>query len=324
MTVTAADQVMLPYDSQFSYAGVQYACKSLSLAYSRMIIEDPDTLRGLVTGVALEMAARRWLEEQPVRYNRLSAAAFTDPRRFDLAIGGRRCNLKSILIANKREITRLHAHPGELLKIQVAIPIEELETDQMNEQDIYLFGFVTGLSARHPADTEKALASEQPVYLMRGLPAGTWGGASPWQSLGGLVLKSNARETMHIEVSGLGANREPLLDKLELPPRVRTSVNADYFAVQYLRVDRPPDGEVGLHSPALGLTELIAPTDWWNIWVYGMRVYLCGWISKHDFRAESQRPDATFPPAVARNRVLPISALQPMSTLATLAKRFGA
>jgi hypothetical protein len=326
MTFTASDIIILPYDTQFSYAGVQYARNSLGRSYNRTAIDNPDDLRRLVTGVAFEMATRRWLEAQPVRYNRLNALTFTDPHRFDLAIGGRRCNLKSALISSKKDITQLHANPGWLLDALAAIPPEEVESDQMGEQDIYIFGFVTALEARHSVDTQKAVAKDLPVYLINLPPSGSWGGGGQWRSLGGLVLKSSASEAVSIEIGGLGGHREPLNDRIKLPSLTRISAHSDYFAVTYLRAATPPNGTIGLHSPVLNVTHLIEPTDWANIWVYGMRVYLCGWINKHDFRTESQRlllQDTVKPHYLAgnRSRAMPVSALRPMAELAAIAQK---
>lgn len=326
MPLTATDIVIAPYDNQFSYAGVQYARDSLNRSYSHSSIDNPDDLRKLVTGIAFEMATRRWLEAQPVRYNRLNALAFTDPHRFDLAIGGRRCNLKSTLLSNKSEISSLHAGPGWLLDALAAIPPEEVESDQMGEQDIYIFGFVTALEARHSEDTRKAMAKDLPMYLINLPPSGHWRDGGQWQSLGGLVLKSNADEAVSIEIGGLGAHRDALNDRLKLEPRTRTSPASDYYAVTYLRAAAPISGTIGLHSPVLNTTHLIEPTEWSNIWVYGMRIYLCGWINKHDFRTESQRmlpQDAVKPFQLSgtRNRAMPVSALRPMAELAAIAQK---
>src|SRR3990172_8426068 len=64
--ISASDLIVLPYDPQYSRAGVQYARDSLHYTYNRMKLNTADRLRKIVAGIAFEMAARRWLEAQGV------------------------------------------------------------------------------------------------------------------------------------------------------------------------------------------------------------------------------------------------------------------
>ncbi len=326
--LSPSDLIVLPYDPQYSRAGVQYARDSLHFTYNRMKLNTADRLRKIVAGIAFEMAARRWLEAQGVAYSRLGATAFTDPDRFDLAIGGRRCDLKSYLIYDRSKIIALRADPGWALDAEALIPDDQFETERMGENDIYLFGMVAGLEAHHSTDTQKAAAKKLPVCLMHTPPRAIWANERQWRSLGSLTLKSNTGAPITVEIGGQGAKREAVRERLKLPPREPALAKGEYFSVSYLSVPRLPDGAIGLRSSALRQTHVVNSVDWANIWVYGQSVTLCGWMNKHDFRAKSRLlPPGSVVKQYRRttitNRALPMRELRPMAALAELAKKYG-
>jgi hypothetical protein len=84
-----------------------------------------------------------------------------------------------------------------------------------------------------------------------------------------------------------------------------------------------PDGVVEVHSPTLGETHKIAPLDWANIWVYGLEVFMAGWLTKAEFRAQSQLlPAGTtvkqYRQTQVDNRAVPVRELRPLAELAQL------
>lgn len=324
--LTSADILVLPYDEQFSRAGVQYARDSLHFTYNRSKPEGADRLRKRVTGIAFEMATRRWLEAVSIRYDRLGATLLGDPDQFDLAIGGRRCDLKGQLIFEKSKITNLHADPSWLLDTAALVPEDQLMSERLGENDVYLFGFVTGLEARHSTDTEKAAAKGLPVYMIHTPAREVWANLDPWQSLGDLVFKSNGAAPLRIEIGGQDGQHKAVRERVKLPPHTRMTALRDYYSVLYLGTPKIPAAAVGLHSSALKQTQIVEPLDWENIWLYGQRVYLGGWLNKHDFRERSRRlPSNTLvkqthsTPGAAR--ALPFSELRPMAELVEIAVR---
>ena len=327
--LSPADIVLIPYDPQFSRAGVQYARDSLHFTYNRMRLSTADRLRKIVTGIAFEMATRRWLESQHIRYSRLGATAFTDADRFDLAIGGRRCDLKCSLIYDKNKITALHADPIWALEAEALVPEDQFESERMGENDLYVFGFVTGLEARHSTDSEKAIAKRLPACLVHTPPRESWADGVPWKSLGEIVIKSDLNEPITVEMGGQDEKRRAGRERVRLFPHTRTVLKHEYFSMLYLALPRLPGNVIGLHSAALGLTHVIEPVDWGNIWIYGQRVYLCGWLNKHDFRETSRHLPARsvvkqYNRTATNNRALPIRELRPMAELAEIARRHNA
>lgn len=325
MPLKAADIVALPFDDQYALAGVQYARDSLHYTYNRMGLPTAARLRKIVAGVVFEMAFRRWLEAQDVPYDLLGATHFTERDRYDIGLGGRRCDLKSFLLRSKAAIRSVRTDPGWLLDASALVPVDQLISTHLGPKDIYIFGFVAGLEARSLADSRQAQMHAAPAYMIYPLAARQWARPRAWRPLGPLALKSNARAPVRVEVGGLGEDRQALREEIELQPRVRVELRPDFFAVLYLHAAAIPTAQIGLHSPVLQSTALIAPYEWKNIWLYGQRIYLCGWMNKHEFRKKSER---LLPGSLTKqyrrtktiNRALPIDALRPIQQLADLVK----
>src|SRR5260221_13058090 len=133
-------------------------------------------LRKIVAGVAVELAFRRWLQAQAVPFDLLGATHFTEKDKYDLRLGGRRCDVKSFLISDRTQIATLRRDPAWLNAAEALVPEDQLQSDRLEEQDIYLFGFLAGLETRSAADLDKALRAEQPVYLIHTLSQPRWRG----------------------------------------------------------------------------------------------------------------------------------------------------
>ena len=100
---------------------------------------------------------------------------------------------------------------------------------------------------------------------------------------------------------------------------------SEYYSLLYLHAARPPEGVLGVRSPALRDTHLIAPADWMNIWVYGMEIFIAGWLTKGEFRAKSRRLPAgssvkQYPRTQTDNRAVRVTALRPPRELAALVR----
>lgn len=322
-----AEILRLPFDATLTRAGIEYAKRSLHFTYNRMGLGAGARLRKIVAGVAVELAFRRWLEAGGVAYDLLGATHFTERDEYDLRLGGRRCDVKSFLISDRAKITALRRDPAELLRAEALVPEDQLRSETLSENDIYLFGFLAGLETRGAEALRRALAAEQPVYLLHALQPAHWRGARhTWRSLGRLVLKANTAEALELEVGGLDQSHGALTQRLHLAPRTRVVTPAEYFALLYLHADRLPGGTVGVRSPALRETLLVAPSDWVNIWVYGLEIFLAGWLTKAEFRAKSRPlPTGTavwqYPRTQTDNRAVPVTQLRPVSQLAALAQR---
>lgn len=314
----------LPYDASLTLAGIEYAKKSLHFTYNRMGLGAGARLRKIVAGVAVELAFRRWLEAGGVPYDLLGATPFTERDHYDLRLGGRRCDVKSFLISDRPKISALRGDPAELRAAEALVPEDQLRSETLADNDIYLFGFLAGLETRTAEALRRALLAEQPVYLLHAIQPARWRGAEAWRSLGRLVLKGDTAEALDVDVGGQDQSHAARVHRLRLAPRTPTVVPFEYYALLYLHAARLPGGAVGVRSPALRETQLVRPGDWANIWIYGLEIFLAGWLTKAEFRARGRRLPAgaavwQYPRTQTNNHAVPVTQLRPVSELAALA-----
>ncbi len=281
--ISTADFLHLPYTPDLTAGGIAYACHSLPHIYDRIGSSPFDRLRHIVAGTAVELAFRRYLTQQNIPFDVKGATLFTDPDRYDVSLGGRRCDIKSFLISYRSQITSLRADLGLALKAPALVPVDQYSSEGHADNDLYLFAFMTGLVAASPDDVKKALSVGQPVHLIHCMPK-TWTRPQKWIPLGPLVLKSESDEALTLEIGGQDAGRDFLTQAIELPPRTRLEVDAGFYSLAYIHVNSRPGARLGIYSPSRRETYLIESVEWSNIWVYGMDIFLAGWITREEFR----------------------------------------
>ena len=319
MAVTAPDLISLPYTSDLTEGGIAYAVRSLPYTYDRMGGSPFDRLRRIVAGVAVELAFRRHLGEIGVPFDVKGATPFTDPDRYDVSLGGRRCDLKSFLITHRKQITEMRRRPGVVLEAPALVPADQHAAAGRSDDDVYIFAFLSALIAASKADVAKAQDAGQAVHLIHVMPD-AWGKPQYWNPLGPLALKSESKSRLQIELSGQDAERGFLSRTVELAPQERIEIQDPFYALSSVHVNAIPSARLGVHSPARKETHLIAPADWGNIWIYGMSILLAGFLTRGQFRREA----VPIPPGSrvfqynqtrAKNLAVPISDLKPMSYL---------
>ena len=280
--ITSSDLIHLPYTRNLNEGGIAYALRSLPYTYNRMGGSPYDRLRRIVAGVAVELAFRRYLTEQNVPFDVKGATPFTEPDRYDVALGGRRCDIKSFLITYREQIKEMKRNPQVVLRAPALVPSDQNAAEGHSDKDIYLFVFLSGLIAASQSDIQKVIYKKQPHYLVHALPD-SWMRPSKWNTLGALTLKSESAETQIVEIGGQDEGRETRSLEVELPPNTRVQIKDEFHSVSYIHSKSLPDARIGIHSPAQNETHLISPTDWGNIWVYGMDILLAGWLTRETF-----------------------------------------
>ncbi|HEX8993003.1 MAG TPA: hypothetical protein VF784_15080 [Anaerolineales bacterium] len=281
--ISTDDLLCLPFTPDLTEAGIRFACHSLPHVYERMGSAHFDRLRRIVAGISVELAFRRHLIRQNVPFDVKGAIPFTEPDRYDVSLGGHRCDIKSFLISRREQIRSLHASPAELLKAPGLVPLDQYAGDEGSAEDLYLFAFVTGLVTASQQDIQRACGAGMPAYFIHPMPS-AWVRPSVWVPLGPLALKSECNEALTVEIGGQDASREFLTRTVELPPRTRVELDADFHSLVYLHAQSKPERRLGIHSSSRPETYLVQPVDWGNIWIYGMRIYLAGWIGRAEFR----------------------------------------
>lgn len=325
--ISAADFLSLPYTPDLTRAGIVYACRSLAFTYNRMGGSPFDRLRRIVAGKAIELAFRRCLTEQGVPHDNLGATPFTEPDHYDIALGGRRCDLKSYLILTKEEISRLRRDPSRLLSAHALVPADQLMADHLHEHDLYIFAYITALVAASPGEMERALKAGQPTFCVYPLPD-EWVRPRSWASLGSLSIKSDAGQGMLLEAGGQTGGKIFETEQLFLEPGLRKELGKDFYSLAYLYTPRTPGGKVGVHSPRLNRVQMIQPQDWGNIWVYGMQILLAGFMTVGEFRQKAWllpagRRAYPYPKTRTDNMALPLKELHPIKELFSETKKWA-
>ncbi len=316
------DLLRLPYTPDLTEGGIAYALRSLMYSFERAGRSPYDRLRRTVAGVAVELAFRRYLSQQDIPFEVQAATPFTDHERYDVTLGGHRCDIKSYLISHRGQIAEMRRDPAVLLNAPALVPSDQHAGDGHLRSDMYIFGFLCGLIAASQADLKKAIGKKHPYYLVHAMPE-AWRKPIHWNPLGALSLKSDSDEELLVEISGQDEARELKRTVVSLPPRIKVTVDESFFTVTALHVRRVADARVGIRCEAIRDAHVVAPLEWGNIWVYGMEIFLAGYVSHEEFgrSANTLLPNSKvfqYEHTRVKNLFLPVSDLKPIQKLLEL------
>ena len=320
MSLKPQDLIRLPYDDSLTSAGVTYACRSMHYSHSASRHVSAQRIRRNVAAVAAELAFRRWLDAEDVPYGLIQATPFTRPNHYTITIGGRRLDVRSIFITSRRQIRRLRKDPSWLLEIEALIPIDHLASDFLSTGDPYAFVIIAGLETRTQSELLRALAAAQPSFLIAVPPDRAWRQIRHQRSLGHLMLRNNDLQSIDLELGGQLADRRLISERLTLLPGQQTELPIDLASVLYIHSIRPLTGMINIHSPTLRRTWSVGPQSWFNIWIYGLEVFLAGWCTKRAFQGRAHFLSAGSQTHLGRRtrndcRALLISQLRPIREL---------
>ena len=318
--IIPGDFIKLPYTPDLTEGGIAYATRSLSYTYDRMGGSLYSRLRRIVGGVAVELAFRRYLGEQGIPFDVKGATPFSQPDRYDVSLGGHRCDLKTFVMSKRNQITSTRRSPELVLRAPALIPSDQFASENHSDQDIYLFTFLFGLTTNSPEEIQRAVDASQRIYLIHPLRT-EWSRPQAWTPLGRLALKSECAATIKVEIGGQDSERNFITETLTLEPLTRSFAVNQYFSLAYIHADSIPNARVGIHSPGKNEIYLIQPHEWGNIWIYGMEIWLTGYIAHEEFRRKAS-------PIFAGSRVFQYSKTQtknlsvPIADLRSLSELF--
>ena len=317
--IRSSDLLHLSYTRDLTEGGIAYALRSLPYTYNRMGGSVYERLRRIVAGIAVELAFRHTLSAEKIPFDVKGATPFTEPDRYDVALGGRRCDIKSFLISHREKIASLKRDPQVVLKAPALVPSDQHAGSEGSPLDLYLFAFLPALTTVSQDDLQKVIEAGQPNFLVH-VMAEAWNRPSKWIPLGKLALKSESDETQTIEIGGHDEGREMRSCTVELPPHTRIEVSNRFFSLCYIHIHSSPRGRIGIYSPVRKETYLIGPSDWGNIWVYGLNVLLAGYITREEFSRRAsfiQTGSRVFQydHTQVKNLAVPVSDLRPLSEL---------
>jgi hypothetical protein len=161
MAISVPDILHLPYNPDLTEGGIAYALRCLPYSFDLGGNSHYDRLRHKVADAAVELAFRRHLSGQEIPYEGIKANTFSEPERYDVCLGGRRCEIKTFLISNHRQITGIKDHPEILLDAPGLVPSDQHAGDGHKNNDLYLFAFVTGQMAASQDELKKAIQTGQ-------------------------------------------------------------------------------------------------------------------------------------------------------------------
>jgi hypothetical protein len=206
-----------------------------------------------------------------------------------------------------------------MLNAPALVPSDQNAAEGHSDNDLYLFAFLSGLVAASQEDVQKAQLAGQPTCLIHAMPD-SWTRPMKWNPLGRLVLKSESAETQVIEIGGQDAGRETRSLTVEIPPRTRVEVEEQFYSVSHLRTQNLPEARIGIHSAARRETHLIGALEWGNIWLYGMEIWLAGWLTRGEFNQRARFVEAgrrvfQYDKTRTKNLAVPVSGLKSVSEL---------
>ncbi len=281
-----ADFIHLPFTPDLTESGIAYACRSLNYTYNRMGGSPYERLRRIVGDVAVELAFRHYLTSQEIPFDVKGGTPFTEPDRYDVSLGGHRCDIKSFQITRRPQIHDIRQDPSVLLDAPALIPSDQFAAQTHSGQDLYLFGFLSILTVASQEDVQKAFDAKQPTYLIHAFPK-QWTQPSPWVPLGKLTLKTEAEQVIEVEVGGQNQARDFITEQITLPARKRIELESMYYSLTYVHAKGIPTARIGVHSPVRKETYLIQLSEWGNIWLYGMDIWLTGYTTHEEFRRKA-------------------------------------
>jgi len=286
--VTCSDFITISYSSDLTQAGIAYGLHSLPYSYPQAYEDTLQRLRRLVASKGVELAFKRYLIAQEIPHKVWGTINFTKPEDCNLELGGLKCVLTTAFISNKGLIRKVHQSSDTLSPVQVAIPSEQVPGLSLARKNIYVFAFLTALTANTRQRVDQALKAGQDTCLVHSLPFDKFH-PKQWSSFGEVSLKCDTSEHISVTLGGQNSNQEFQTEHLVISPRKRIITSTEFYSLCYLMVKKWPDGVVGIHSPLWGKPYLISPSQWANIWVYGMKIIFVGYLPGESFIRKAQR-----------------------------------
>jgi len=326
--MTADDIIRLPYSPDLTEGGIALALRSLSQNFDRSNGSLYTRLRRIVSGVAVELTFRRYLNDRATPFEIKSTLPFSDPDRYEVSLGGHRCSVNTHLISRRSQIAAMRRDPSLVLQSPALIPEEQISAANLTGQELLVFAFLLGLTTRSPGELHKVAAAGQPMYLVHPLRV-NWANPQVWAPLGRLALKSECSGPVTVEIGGQDAERNFVTETLTLAPLTRTFALNKYYSLAYVHANSLPNARLGLYSPTRNEVYLIQPYEWDNIWIYGLEIWLAGYISEQDFRRKASTTFTgsrvfQYSQTQTKNLSIPVSDLRPLEDLLARVKNWEA
>jgi hypothetical protein len=316
--ISAEDFVHIPFTTDLSDAGIVHLCRNMPRLGGGARITG-HSMRRSIAATSAQLAFRRYLALQDLAFGASAPSDFAQHEAPNVRIGRRTWALKSFLISRQSQIEALAGNPALALQAPALVPSDRFAAEELREDDAYVFALVTAALAGPRA---QVLGSRQYwIYTL----ASAWRRPRIWAPLGPLIVKSEAKADIWLELGGEVGSGDFHQTKVRLASRERKVVDAPFHSLSYVRVPERPAGRVGIRSAARRESQLIIPTDWQNVWLEGREILLLGWITREEFlmRARPIREGARvfqFGATKVKNLAVDVSTLKPIQRLVELSR----
>lgn len=320
--LTKTDLIRLEYTPDLTEAGILSTCKWLARSSWSPGQKSNNFLRRRIGQVIVELALRRLLTKRQVPFQSLQLEPFSDPQQYKLSLGGYRLHLNNYLLGNRTQIRSVRQDPVVLLQAPALTPLDKFAGEGQTGKDIYLFAFLLALVVSTQADQLKLEATDSPNYYLALFPK-PWSHPDSWVPLNPITLKSEAQHAVTVELGGLNKDRNFIQAQVQLQPSTRTTVTDEFYSLAYIHILDHPKARLAVLSQRFqpgSQMHIIQPAEWGNIWVYGLEIWLTGWLSLDEYRSRSDVLPAgqnTFQYSRTRykNLSVPMTELKPTEDL---------
>jgi hypothetical protein len=308
--LTPSDLLPLPYTPDLNEAGITYACRALAHGRVRLDRSIHPRLKRLAGEIAVELALRRNLREQGLRFSAEAAAPLSDPDRYDLRLEGRRCRVVTYVISHPQQAAALGRDPALLLQASALLPLDEAAGETRRPDDLYVFAFLLAEAEPRP---------QAQAYRIQ--PLGReWARPSLWQPLVNLTLTNEAETTQSFHLVGLDREREVQTCPLRLAGKESQSIEIGLHSLAYIQADELPGSSLRLACPPRSLQARLPVQGWCNLWMGAAQIIVAGWMGHEEFRHRGALLLAgahtfQFDQTRVKNLQVPLSDLHPLKEL---------
>ncbi|MFH2040067.1 MAG: hypothetical protein ABIJ65_11605, partial [Chloroflexota bacterium] len=313
------DLLRLDHKPDLTEAGILSTCQWLAFSSRRLGDRPFNFLRRKIGNVAVNLALRRFLGERLTPFQTLELEPFSDPCQHAISLAGHRLHLNSDLLTDYTQIRTIQQDPAELLQASALTPLDQFVRTGKNSRDIYLFAFLLAYTSTSQVVQHKSEAMETFHYYLAVLPK-NWSQPDSWAPLNPIALKSEANHPILVELGGLNATRSFKCAQVQLQPRTRTILTDEFYSLAYIHILEHPKTRLGLHSPRRSQVHIIQPSEWGNVMVCGLEIWLTGWMSLDEYLRRSiilpaGQKTFQYSHTYYKNLCVPVSELHPLDQL---------
>lgn len=273
--------IRIPAAPDLTVAGLMYLTRGLVRPGGQSFGSGFGDYREVVAQKMAELAFRRYLVEQEIPHRLVRTLTVASLDANEVSLGGRRAALITKLIFHKQEINRVENNSQRLLAAKVVRP-HSFDRKKYHEDDLVIVGFVTAEISRNHKEIKEDQKEQKKLSLLYQIPE-PWSHPKVWRAADKISLKTEIKKPLEIVIGGLDKEHRFLTERLNLTSNETVNVRKAFFSLNYLQAEHLPVGTIELSNSLTRDKLRINPAQWGNLWVYGINIYLVGFITQSEF-----------------------------------------